>query len=75
MCIKWNEMDFHYEIKNDMLKLLVEKKARELGISVDQLVWGYINRGIMCDDLNERAFNENHSEKFLKEVNDALGRD
>jgi hypothetical protein len=75
MHIKWNEREFHYEIRNKKLKALVEKKAQELGISVDQLIWGYINRGIMCDGLNERVFNENHSEKFLKEVNDALGLD
>lgn len=68
-------MDFHYEIKNEKLKKLVEKKAKEWGMSVDRLIWGYINRGLMEDNFDEDVFVEVHSEKFLKEVNDALGVD
>lgn len=66
-------MDFHYDIKDEKLKRMVEIKAQELGISVDELIWGYINRGLMSDNLNEDVFNENHSSDFLNEVNEALG--
>jgi hypothetical protein len=68
-------MVFNYEIRNKKLKELVEKKAQELGISVDRLIWNYINKGLMEDGLNEDAFWENHSEEFLKEVSDTLGLD
>jgi hypothetical protein len=66
-------MDFHYDIKDEKLKRMVENKAQELGISVDELIWGYINRGLMSDNLNEEVFNENHSSDFLNEVDEALG--
>lgn len=66
-------MDFHYDIKDEKLKRMVENKAQELGISVDELIWGYINRGLMSDNLNEGVFKENHSSDFLNEVNEALG--
>lgn len=68
-------MNFHYVIKNEKLKKMVEKKANELGMSVDQLIWGYINRGLMDDNFDEETFEEVHSEKFLNEVNEALGLD
>lgn len=68
-------MEFHYEIKNEKLKEMVEKKAKELGISVDRLVWGYVNRGLMDDNFGEDVFREVHSEEFLNEVNEALGLD
>ena len=69
------KIDFHYEIKNEKLKKMVEKKAEELNMSVDDLIWGYINRGLMADGFNEDNFKKFHSEEFLKEVNDALNVD
>lgn len=68
-------MEFTYEIKNQKLKKMVEKKAKEMHMSIDELIWGYINRGLMADNLNEDVFEEVHSQKFLMEVNDALGVD
>ena len=67
--------DFHYEVKNEKLKKMVEKKAKELGMSTDRLILGYINRGLMDDNFSEEVFREVHSEKFLNEVNEALGLD
>lgn len=66
-------MDFNFEIKNKKLKEMVEEKANELNIPVEELIWGYINRGLMSDNLNEEVFNHSHSKEFLDEVNDALG--
>lgn len=68
-------MHFHYEIKNEKLKKMVERKAQELHVSVDELIWGYVNRGLMGDNLTEETFDELHSDKFLKEVDDALDVD
>ncbi|WP_292889045.1 hypothetical protein [Methanobrevibacter sp. UBA212] len=68
-------MDFHYEIKNKKLKELVEKKARETNRSVDEVIWGYINRGLMDDAIENEIFEHSHSKEFLNEVNDALGVD
>lgn len=68
-------MDFHYDIKDDKLRKMVEKKAEELGMSSDELIWGYINRGLMEDNFGEEKFREQHSEEFLNEVNQALGLD
>jgi len=66
-------MDFNFEIKNQKLRKMVEEKASELNIPVEELIWGYINRGLMSDNLNEEVFNHSHSKEFLNEVNDALG--
>lgn len=68
-------MDFEYEIKNVKLKKMVEKKAEELGISVDQLIYNYINRELMSDAINEDVFWRLHSKKHLDQVNDALNVD
>lgn len=65
-------MDFNFEIKNQKLRKMVEEKASELNIPVEELIWGYINRGLMSDNLNEEVFNHSHSKEFLNEVNDAL---
>ena len=69
------KMEFQYEIKNKILKRMVEKKAKKLNISVNQLIWGYVNRGLMSDALNDDVFNKLHSKKFLKEINESLGVD
>lgn len=68
-------MDFRYEIENEKLRNLIEKKADEMHMAVGQLIWGYINRGLMDDNLDEDIFNRVHSKEFLKEVNAALGID
>lgn len=68
-------MDFHYKIKNKKLRELVEKKARETNRSVDEVIWGYINRGLMDDAIENEVFEHSHSKEFLNEVNDALGVD
>lgn len=68
-------MAFHFEIKDEKLKKMVEKKAEELKIPVNELIWRYVNRGLMNDSINEDVFRRNHSEEFLKEVDEALGLD
>lgn len=68
-------MDFHYEIKNERLKENVEKKANELNMTIDDLIWGYINRGLMSDALSDEVFNRLHSNEYLSKVNETLGID
>lgn len=68
-------MDVQYEIKNEKLKKMVENKADQLKISVNQLISNYINRGLMGDNCNEDTFKKLHSEKFLIEINEALDVD
>ena len=68
-------MEFHYEIKNKKLKKLVEKKAREVHRSPDELIWGYINRGLMDDSFKGEIFKHSHSKEFLRQVNEALNFD
>ena len=68
-------MNFHYEIKNQKLNYLVEKKAREVSMSVDELIWAYINRGLLDDCVNDEVFEHSHSEEFLNEINKTLGLD
>ena len=57
-----------YEIKNEKLKKMLEKKAQELHISLNR-------RGLMGDNVDEEKFRKYHSEEYLKEVNEALGLD
>ena len=66
---------FHYDIRNKKLKKLVEKKAKEHNISVDRLIWNYVNLGLMGDNLDEDLFKKFHSEEYLKQVKEALGID
>lgn len=61
-----------YEIKNKKLKKMVEKKAKELNMSVDDLIWGYVNRGLMSDNISDEVFWDNHT-RLIKEVNEKLG--
>lgn len=73
--IGWDNMLVDYEIKNEKLKKMLEKKAQELHISLNRLMWNYINRGLMGDNVDEEKFRKYHSEEYLKEVNEALGLD
>ena len=69
-------MTICFEIKNKKLKLMLEKKARELDIPLTRLMWNYLNRGLMGDRVTEYdPFQDLHSDEFLKEVDDALGID
>ncbi len=68
-------MEFEHEIKNKKLRKMVETKANELKISVGELIYNYINRGLMLDDCNEETFKMLHSEKTLKEIDEALNVD
>lgn len=68
-------MTINYEVKNKKLKKMLEERAEELHISLDKLIWNYINRGLMKDNTSEEKFREYHSEEFLKKVNDALDVD
>ena len=51
-------MIFGYEVKNKKLKKMLEIKAQELHISLDRLIWNYVNRGLMGDNINEDKFKE-----------------
>jgi hypothetical protein len=68
-------MQLHYEVQNQKLKKMLLKKANDLHISLETLIWNYINRGLMDDNINEDIFEEVHSESFLNEVNEALDVD
>ena len=64
-----------YEIKNKRLKELVEKKAEEFNTDVDDMIWCYVNRGLMSDTIDLDRLEEFHSEERYKEINKALGLD
>lgn len=61
-----------YEIKNKKLKKMVEKRAKVLNMSVDDLIWGYVNRGLMSDNISDEVFWDNHT-RLIKEANEKLG--
>lgn len=66
-------MNFHYEIEDKKLLGLVEKKALELQTTVDELIWCYVNRGLIDDAFNEDIFSKLHSKEYLLQVDDVLG--
>jgi hypothetical protein len=66
-------MNFNFEIRDERIKEMVEEQAKSLNISVDQLIWNYINRGLMGDSINEEALEELHSQEYLNEIEYALG--
>lgn len=62
-----------YEIKNKKLKKKwLKKRAKELNMSVDDLIWGHVNRGLMSDNIRDEVFWDNHT-RLIKEVNEKLG--
>ena len=68
-------MGISYEFENQKLKEMIERKAKSLNISVDRLIWNYVNRGLMEDYWTEDSMDKFHSEEYLKKVNDALDVD
>ncbi len=68
-------MNFNFEIRDERLKEMVEEQAKSLDISIDQLIWNYINRGLMGDSINEEALEELHCQEYLNEIEYALGLD
>jgi len=68
-------MGLNYEITNLKLKSMVEKQAKEFGMTLDELILAYINRGLMSDNINQEVFWEVHSEKYMSVVNKALDVD
>lgn len=50
----------------------MKKRAKELNMSVDDLIWGYVNRGLMSDNISDEVFWDNHT-RLIKEVNEKLG--
>lgn len=60
-------MEFEHEIKNKKLRKMVEHKAKDLKISVGELIYNYINRGLLYDGLNEENFERLHSKETLKD--------
>ena len=68
-------MTIKYEIKNEKLKKMLEKKAEEYHISFDKLILNFIHRSLMWDNMSDEHFRELHSEEFLNKVNEALDID
>ena len=68
-------MEFHYEIRNQKLKKMVEKQAKKFKMTTDELIYAYVKRGLMSDGINKEKFKELHSEEYLSEVNNALNVD
>ena len=68
-------MSIHYEIKNKRLKEQVERKAEEFNTDVDDMIWCYVNRGLMSDTIDLDRLKEFHTEERYKKINEALGLD
>ena len=66
-------MEFHYEIGDEKLYAMVEKKAKELHTDVDELIWCYINRGLIDDGFGDDVLKEMHSKESLSQIDEALG--
>ena len=54
---------------------MVEKQAQEYGMSVDELIWAYVNRGLLSDCINEDTFKRLHSDEYMSVINEALDVD
>lgn len=60
------------KLKTKNSKKWLKKRAKELNMSVDDLIWGYVNRGLMSDNISDEVFWDNHT-RLIKEVNEKLG--
>lgn len=63
----------NYEIQDEKLKGMIEKKAEKLNTTVDSLVWGYVGRGLMGDIIAGDRLVELHTNGFLEEINEIMG--
>ena len=68
-------MTLHYEIKDKKLKELVEKEAEKCNASVDEIIWRYVNRGLMGDYLHKDELELFYSQIDFKKIDRDLGLD
>ena len=64
-----------HEVKDDRLLELLQNKSSEMKISLKDVMWMYINRGILEDSIGDDVLFELHSEEYMSKVNEALGID
>ena len=65
---------FH-EIDDFKLMKLLQDKSKESKKSVKDVIWMYINRGILEDDFSDEVLFKFHSEEFMRKVDKILGLD
>lgn len=68
-------MEISLELSNIKLKSMVEEQAKWFGMTFNELIWGYINRGLLSDSIGEDTFKKLHSDEYMAVVNDALDVD
>ena len=64
-----------HEVRDDRLLELLQNKSSEMKISLKDVMWMYINRGILEDSIGDDVLFELHSEEYMSKVNEALGID
>ena len=64
-----------HEVKDDRLLKLLQNKSVEMKISLKDVMWMYINRGILEDRIGDDVLFELHSDEYMDKVDEALGLD
>ena len=68
-------MTLYYEIKDKKLKELVEKEAEDCNSTVDEVIWRYVNRGLIGDYLHIHDLEPFHAQIDMTKINKDLGLD
>ena len=62
-----------HEVRDDRLLKLLQDKSKESKKSVKDLIWMYINRGILMDRLGDDLMFKFHSEEHMDKLDKILG--
>ena len=62
-----------HEVRDDRLLELLQNKSSEMKISLKDVMWMYINRGILMDRLGDDLMFKFHSEEHMDKLDKILG--
>ena len=62
-----------HEVEDERLIELLQDKSKESKKSVKDIIWMYVNRGILEDDFSDEVLFKFHSEEYMRKVDKALG--
>ena len=64
-----------HEVEDSRLLKLLQHKSKEMKMSLKDVIWMYINRGILEDRIGDDVLFELHSDEYMDKVDKALGLD
>ena len=64
-----------HDVDDDRLLKLLQDKSVEMEMSLKDVMWMYINRGILKDRLGDDLMFKFHSDEYMEKLDKILGLD